>query len=247
VLLVAAAPVPAPSQATRDEANSILKGMTDYIAAQPTLSADTENEIEVITTELQKIQFASSGHFLLRRPDKLRASRLGGYADVDMVFDGRQFSILGKNANAYAQIEAPGTVGQLIDRLRVQSGAAVPAADLIIGTYQDLMDDVTDAKHIGRGVVDGVECEHLAFRTREVDWQIWIALGAKPLPLKYVITTKAVAGAPQYTVRFRNWRTVAQVAADSFTFKPPAGARKVAPETLVVDEVPNGTVVESGR
>src|ERR1039458_8809958 len=29
---------------------------------------------------------------------------------------------------------------------------------------------------------DGVECEHLAFRNNDVDWQIWIQLGSRPIP-----------------------------------------------------------------
>ena len=39
--------------------------------------------------------------------------------------------------------------------------------------------NVIDAKHIGRGVIDGVECEHLAFRNLDTDWQIWIEAGAR--------------------------------------------------------------------
>ena len=78
------------------------------------------------------------------------------------------------------------------------------------------------AKHIGLGVVDGVECEHLAFRGPDTDWQIWIEPGAKPMPRKYVITSKTVAGAPQYTLRIRDWKTDAIADADTFVFKPPA-------------------------
>jgi hypothetical protein len=35
-----------------------------------------------------------------------------------MVFDGKALTLLGKNANLYAQIEAPGTIDQLVDLLR---------------------------------------------------------------------------------------------------------------------------------
>ena len=40
---------------------------------------------------------------LLSRPDRLRAHRVGGYADVALFFDGKTASVLGKNINAYAQ------------------------------------------------------------------------------------------------------------------------------------------------
>ena len=53
--------------------------------------------------------------------------------------------------------------------------------------------------YIGRGVVDGVEYEHLAARNLDTDWQIWIELGERPVPRKYVITSKTVAAAPPST------------------------------------------------
>jgi hypothetical protein len=142
----------------------------------------------------------------------------------------------------------PGTVDQMIERLRAQSGAAIPSADLLIdAAYDELIEDAIESKHIGRGVIDGVECEHLAYRTPEVDWQIWIEMGARPLPRKYVITSKTLTGSPQYTVRFRNWRTDPPVGADAFAFSPPEGARKVAADTMAqVDEVPAG-VAMAGR
>src|SRR5262249_1440400 len=102
------------------DAEKILKAMSDYVTSQKTLSLTFDSDIEVITSELQKIQFASSGQVLLSRPDKMRATRTGGYADVELVFDGKTVTVLGKNVNAFAQADAPGTVDQLIDRLRDQ-------------------------------------------------------------------------------------------------------------------------------
>ena len=84
-----------------DDALKILKGMSDYLASQKTISLSFDADIEVITPEIQKIQFASSGQVLLSRPDKLRATRTGGYADVEFVFDGKTVSVLGKNMNSY--------------------------------------------------------------------------------------------------------------------------------------------------
>jgi len=55
-------------------------------------------------------------------------------------------------------------------------------------------------------VVDGFECEHLAFRNDDTDWQIWIQVGDAPIPRKYVITSKTEEGAPQYTLVIRDWK-----------------------------------------
>ena len=84
-----------------------------------------------------------------------------------------------------------------------------------------------------------MECEHLAFRGEDTDWQIWIQLGDRPLPRKYVITSKAEAAAPQYTVVIKDWKTDAQLSANAFAFTPPPGAQKLDIKALPsFDEVP---------
>jgi hypothetical protein len=234
----------AQTASAEDDAVRVLQAMSNYVASQKTISATFDSDVEVITPDLQKIQFTSSGQVLLSRPDKIRATRIGGYTDVELVFDGKTLSFLGKHRNAYAQLEAPGTVDQLIDVLQNKYGAVMPGADLLLSkSYDELTADVTAAMHIGQGVVDGVECEHLAFRAHETDWQIWIEVGARPIPRKYVITSKTMAGAPQYTLRIKDWKTDVAAGADAFAFNPPSGATKIALDAIRdFDEIPPGVV-----
>jgi hypothetical protein len=194
---------------------------------------------------LQKIQFNNSGTLLQHRPNELRATRTGGYADVEFVFDGDTFTVLDKAHNRFAQSPMAGSVDQLIDQLRTKYLVEAPGADLLASNpYKQLMAGVLDAKHIGRAVVDGVECGHLAFRNHDVDWQIWIETGPKPIPRKYVITSKTVAGAPQYTLLVKDWKTDVAADPDVFAFKAPAGAKKVEFKDLSdVDEIPPGVVM----
>jgi len=227
-----------------DDAAQILKTATDYLAGQQSISATFDSDIEVITPDLQKIQFSSSGQLKLQRPDKLRVNRTGGYVDAEMIYDGKTLTVYGNNAKSYVQADEPGTVDHIIDVLQSQAGGATPGADLLIThAYDELMANVVDAKHIGQGVVNGVECEHLAFRGIDTDWQIWIENGARPIVRKYVITSKTLAGAPQYTLRIKDWNTDAIADAGAFVFKPPSDTTRVslAPETMMeFDELPPG-------
>ena len=231
--------------ARADDAAKFLKAMTDYTAAQKSISATFDSDIEVVTPALEKIQFTSSGKLQLTRPDKLRVSRTGGYADVQLIYDGKTVSIYGNNAKAYAQADLAGTIDQLVDLIQAKSGAAMPGTDLLLSNaYDELMSNVILASHVGQGVIDGVECEHLAFRGVDTDWQIWIESGTRPVPRKYVITSKTVAGAPQYTLRIKDWKTDVQISADSFTFTPPQGTKQVAAKEFPrADEVPDGIVM----
>jgi hypothetical protein len=235
------------AHAQLNDADKILKAMSDYVASQKTVSITYDSDIEVITSNLQKIQFTSSGQVQMSRPDKLRATRTGGYKDIEIVFDGKMLTVNDKDAKGYAQIDAEGTADQLIDVLREKHGVIAPGADLLLSNVFDvLMSDVIDGVVIGKGVIDGVECDHLAFRNTETDWQIWIESGARPIPRKYIITSKAVAEAPQYTLRIKEWKT--DVPADAFAFKPDQSAKKIAmSDHSDIDEVPQGTTKPGGK
>jgi hypothetical protein len=103
-----------------DEADTkrLLKAISDYLGAQNAVSVDYDVNLELVSTQQQKIGLASSGTLTLDRPDKLHMTRTGGFANVEMVFDGKTLTLLGKNTNLYAQVEAPGTIDQLVDVLR---------------------------------------------------------------------------------------------------------------------------------
>ena len=238
--LVAAAPG---VQAQARDAKAVLKAMSDYVGSQPTIELSFDSDIEVITPQLEKIQFTNSGDALLSRPNQIRAHRVGGYADVAMVFDGKVVSIFAKNLNAYAQFDAPGSVDQLFEALRAGHGVALPFADLLLSnSYDALVAGVMEAKHIGRGVIDGRECEHLAFRNFDTDWQLWVDVGDKPVPRKMVITSKTLNSAPQYTLRVTSWKTGIVPAPNAFAFTPPASAQKLRPDDLLgLDELPPDT------
>ena len=236
-------PVAASAQATTaqpDDAKAILKSMSDYVSSQKTIEFTFDSDIEVITPQLEKIQFTNSGEVLVSRPDKIAAHRIGGYAEVALYFDGKTATVYGKNVNGYAQFAAPGTLDQLFTALRAGHGVALPGADFLLSNpYSTLVADVLEAKHIGRGVIDGVECEHLAFRNFDTDWQLWVEAGDKPIPRKVVITSKTISSGPQYTFRVKSWKTGIEPPADAFKFTPPAGTVVLDPNNLILlDELP---------
>lgn len=233
-------PAPAMAETQKTDAGTILKAMTDYISSQKTIELTFDSDIEVITPQLEKIQFTNSGSMLLARPDRMQAYRVGGYSDVALFFDGKTVSILDRHNNVYAQFDAPGSVDQLIELLRAGHGIALAGADLLLtNSYEVLMAGVLEAKHIGLGVIDGRDCEHLAFRNHDTDWQLWVESGKNPIPRKMVISSKDINSAPQYTIRIKSWKTDVVLARDAFVFIKPAGAHKLDHNALIhLDELP---------
>jgi hypothetical protein len=211
------------------EAKKILKAMSDFLGAQKNLSFSFDSVFEVVTPTDQKLGLASSGVATLSRPDKIRFARSGGFVDYEILYDGKTLTFLGKNVNLFTQVAAPGTVDQLVDTLQDKYQRHMPGADLLMSnSYDELMQDVYDSKDLGSGVINGVECDSLAFRKNDVDWQIWIAQGDRPYPCQFVITSKLESADPQYTIQFANWKFGNEVAADDFSFENSSNAKQVA-------------------
>jgi hypothetical protein len=202
--------------------------MSDYLASLSALSFDYDSALEVVTNDDQKLALVSSGAVTLNRPDKIRATRSGGFVDAEFLFDGKTLTLLGKNAKKYTQVDVPGTVEHLIDELKDKHNRPLPAADLLMSnSYDELMQDVYDSKDLGSGVIGGTECDYLAFRKDQVDWQIWIAQGDRPVPCRFSVTSKLIANGPQYSVQFSNWKIGSDVAAVDFAFTNSMNAEKV--------------------
>jgi hypothetical protein len=247
-LLVAALHNPA-AHADEADARKAMKAMSDYLASQKAIAIDFDSNLEIVTTQNQKLALASSGTVTLNRPDKIRASRKGGFADIELAFDGKSLTALRKDSNIFTQVDAPGTIDQLIDTLRDKYHRPMPAADLLMSNpYDQLMPEVVDVKDLGSGFIRGMECDHYAFRTKEVDWQIWIAQGDRPYPCRYVITSTKIAGTPQYTIDVRSWKTDTDVGSVNFSMDVPKDAKKVMPNEIPdLDELPSVFAVKGAQ
>jgi len=218
------------------EADKILRSMSTYLGGLPAFDVKADVDSEIIDLEGQKLQLSSSAEMLVERPGKLHIMRRGMLADVEMIFDGKTLTIHGKGRNAYFQQERPGSIDDALDGMRMEIDMDMPGADFMYADpYSAFASGVTSSTYLGTVFVNGEECHHLAFRKAKVDWQLWVKAGDEPLPMKYVITTKWVAGAPQYSIRFRDWDTKPKIDADQFKFSAPKGAKKL--ETITIDTV----------
>ena len=227
------------------EADKILRSMSAYLGGLPAFSMDVDIDSEIVDLEGQKLQMTSSASITAERPGKLYVHRRGAFADVEFFFNGKVLSIYGKGLNVYTEIDSPGSIDEAIDTVRNEVGLDAPGADLLYADpYPGLIDGVMSSTYLGTTYVNGIECHYLAFREARVDWQLWVQTGDTPFPMKYVITTKWMTGAPQYSLRFRNWNAAPAIDAGTFEFKAPDGAKKIESvqanetgELMIMEEV----------
>lgn len=210
------------------QATRLLKASTDFLASQKRFYAETRSSLEVVLTSGQKIQFDHLARQSVQRPNKLRADRFGDLVKQSFYYDGKSLALFNPGENIYATVAAPATLEEMLDFARNKLDIVAPAGDLVYGNaYDILMTDVTQAFVVGKGVVEGVVCDHLAFRAPNVDWQIWIQEGKQPLVRKLVLTTRDQPAAPQFSIVVTKWNLKPTFTPQTFNFRPPAGATRV--------------------
>jgi len=227
-LTTLAAAAHAQSAGIAPEAKQILKASTDFLASQQRFTADTRNTLEIVLKSGQKIEFNNTARQSVQRPNRLRAERTGDLVEQVFVYDGQSLTLYNPHDKVYAQVPAPGTLEEMLDFARTRLDIIAPAGDLVYtNAYEILMDGVTEGIVVGKAVIEGVRCDHLAFRAPQVDWQIWIQEGDQPLPRKLVITTLDLPNSPQFGVTVTRWNLNPAFDAQTFTFTPQAGMKQI--------------------
>jgi hypothetical protein len=202
------------------EAIELLRRTTDYLAGIKQFRVDTDTTIECVL-EGQKLQFDHRASTTIQRPNKMRAERVGDLIRQVFYYDGKSLTMSLPDDGYYATAAAPPTIEAMLDFARDTLDVIAPAGDLVYkNAFERLTEDLTTAFVVGKSVVGGVRCDHIAFRNPEVDWQIWIQEGDKPLPRKFIVTSKKMTQSPQFTVVLSNWEEEPEITQATFNFVP---------------------------
>ena len=228
--VVVAAPAFAQGQAPAvdPEAVKILKRTMDYLGSLQRFSVDTRNTAEDVLDSGLKVQFDISASTVLKRPDKLLVQRRHEIISQAWYYDGKSLTLYKPSDKYYATVSAPDTIEDTLQFARESLGIFAPAGDLLYkNAFPLLMQNVTVAEIVGKAVIGGVTCDHLAFSRPDVDFQLWVADAGEPLPCKYVVVDTGVAEQVSTTSVMSNWNLAPEATDAMFTFVPPQGAREV--------------------
>lgn len=210
------------------KADRLLHAMSSELARTKAFQFDVRHVYEGVTAEGQKLQTLAQAHVQVQRPNKLRSDRLGPIANLTLYYDGNHLTLYGKRTNLYATTTAPRQLDDAIEFARERLDLEAPGADLLYSdVYDGLMSDVQSGRYIALEPVGDRMCHHLAYRGNQTDWQIWIEDSDQALPCRYVITTKTLAGQPEFEVGLANWKIEPALAPDFFAFTPPKGATEI--------------------
>jgi hypothetical protein len=229
VFAQASAPVAA-SAATNPvdpAAVAALQKMGAYLQSLKRFSVSTDLTGERVLEDGQKLQHTATAKLDVDRPNKIHAVLSSARSERELIFNGKDVTLYTPAQKYYSTVQFDGTIGALADKLRENYGVELPLSDLFVwGTPNAPTNQFESAMFAGQDYIGSTLCDHYAFRQKEIDWQIWISAGADPLPRKIVITNRDDDARPQ-SVSILDWSTHAGFKDSEFTFRPPAGAKKI--------------------
>lgn len=221
-----AVPAEAGSSAVEADAVAAVERMQTYIHGLKSYSVHAETTEDEVLPFGYKLQGNENIDLLVQLPSQLRVEISGDERDQTYLLDGTTFTMHAERLGVYTQAPVTATLDKAIGKL-LGDGVEMPLIDVIYqGTKGTLLEGARAGRVVGESRIDGVLCDHLAFRQATIDWQIWIAQGEQPLPKKLLITTRYEVGDPQFEAEL-TWNLAPKLDADSFAFKAPADARKI--------------------
>jgi hypothetical protein len=211
------------------EAMVIMFKMADFLAKAPVFSVNILGGYDAIQSDGERIEFSEKRRVLLQRPDRLRVEAERSDGDRGLfLFDGKGITAFKAEDNAYARMEKAGTVDDALVYLVRDLQLTLPLARMFHTDFPKfLKEQVASVAYVEENFLFDVPTDHLAIRSEDVDLQLWIAQGEQPLPRRVVITYKNAPGQPQFRAFLSDWDLSPKVAADSFSFNPPAGAEQI--------------------
>jgi len=215
-----------PANAVNPGAVQALKDLGAHMLTLKRFQVTSNVSGERVLTDGQKLQHTASATLFVVRPDKMRVKMVSARSERELVYDGKTVTLYTPAQKSYSTVEVKGTIGQLIDAMQTKFGVEVPLSDLFVwGTPEAPLDKIESAMNAGQDIIDGVLCDHYAYRQGPFDWQIWMTTGSKPLPRKMVITNRTDDARPQ-SVSLITWNLQPTFKDSAFSFVPPKGVTK---------------------
>lgn len=212
------------------ESMSDLIESLEFLSKAGSFSFTAEQEYDALQGNGQKIEFGGVHKLTVVRPDKVRSDIVSRDGSKKLfIFDGKAIYYSDIDDNVYASAPKPGDINHAIDYFTEALQMPLPLGQLISSDVSEMVKkEIYAGGFVEQATINGVLCDHLAFRTENIDLQVWIASEGDPLIMRFVIDYKNAPGEPQFRAMFRDWNFKPAVSDSLFVFKPAEKMQKIA-------------------
>jgi len=204
-----------------------VTSMAQKIANTKAFSVTMHMGYDVVQKSGQKLEFQEIRKVILDRPNFIRVeARQSDGDEGGLIYDGKTITQFSKAYKVYGQVPLKGSVDDMIRFAVAELNVRIPLARMLVVTFpQEIKRLTTEIFFVEKNVLGPVPTDHIAGRTEDVDYQVWI--GEDKLPRRIVLTYKKLPGQPQFWANFTNWNLNPKTTPDLFTFNPSKGWEKI--------------------
>lgn len=209
-------------------AMAVIRQTCDYLKSLTQFSWHAEVTHDQVYHAGKKLQYGLDMKTFVRRPDRLRVNAEGDQVDKQFFFNGMTITLHDKTAKVYGSMEVHPSIEGALDKAHKDFGLQVALTDLASPLlWEHISKGFERSLYVGMHRVRGVSCHHLAFDREDVELQVWVDTGDKPLPRKIVITLKKMEGSPQWIAYLSDWNISVKLDDGLFEFDVPPGVRRI--------------------
>jgi hypothetical protein len=209
-------------------AMAIVKAMTDKLAAAKSMSFTAFATYESPDRTGLPLAYTTLSQVTMQRPDKLKVINLGDGPRTEFYYDGKTVQAYEPAAKLVASVAAPNTTDAMLHAAFQRAAIYFPFTDLIVSDpFKTISDNVQVAFVVGKStVVGGVTTDIVVLVGKFAHIQLWIGSDDKLPRMARAIFLEDPAHY-RHTVQFSDWKIDPTLAADAFTFTPPAGTASI--------------------
>ena len=227
-------------------AMSVIRQMCDYLKSLPQFSFRAEVTNDQVYHAGKKLQYGLDMETFVRRPDRLRVNAEGDLVSKQFFFNGKTITLYDKTDKVYGSMEVPPSIEEALDKAHKDFGLKVALTDLASPVlWEHISKGFEHSLYVGMHKVRGVSCHHLAFDREDVELQVWVDTGDKPLPRKIIFTLKKMEGSPQWIAYLSDWNSFVTLDDGVFDFQVPPGVRKI--KFVPVQQAPDPGKEKGGK
>ncbi len=207
--------------------DDLMRDMASLLSSAQSFTLHIEKSFDVVLTDGAKVQYSGAADIALRRPDRIYVVYGDDVSAKELWYDGSTFTLFDPLHNVYGTIAAAPRIDAALEQLSADYGVYLPLAGLFhTDPYAKYVAGVRSKRYLGLHDVEGIPSHHFLFRGDQLDWQIWIEDGERPLPRKIVVTYKELEGSPQHSIVLTDWDLEAELDDELFVAEVPEGAVK---------------------
>jgi hypothetical protein len=175
-----------------------------------------------------KVQFAGAIDFAVQRPDELSINYHSDLGGKELWYRKNSLTIFDQPHQMYASLEVPDSIDQMLDRVAEMHNLKLPLSNLAYSDpCQRIRKQILFGTYVGVNDVNGLPCDHLAFSSRNIDFQLWTARSGKPVPRKLVINYRSEPGSPEFIAVLSDWKFPKHIADSHFRPQVPKDAKRI--------------------